>query len=72
MISELANQIIAQFSECLSKRLTDSGAGSTEPSGQVSGARPVQTSQPLDVTSMGLRALWVSVIRWLKGLFVRS
>ena len=72
MASQLANQIIGQFSECLSKRLTDTGAEAAERADQVSDERLVQPNQRLDVTSMGLRALWVSIIRWLKGLFARS
>ena len=63
MITDVASQIIGKFADCLRDQVTDA-----EVSGETEAVPPPQAA-PVSVASIGLRALWNSVVKSIKRIF---
>jgi carbon monoxide dehydrogenase subunit G len=70
MITDVASQIIGKFADCLRDQVVraDSPAGAD---GDTPPAPPPQAA-PVQVTSVGLRALWNALVRSVKRMFGAS
>ena len=63
MITDVASQIIGKFADCLRDQVANAKVSSeTE-------AVPPPQAAPVSVTSIGLRALWNSVVKSIKRIF---
>ncbi len=78
MVADLAQQIIAQFADCLEKNVIaqelakngDNAAAGTE--GLQASPAPITPAAPVQMGGMGLKILWNAIVRGIKGLFGRS
>lgn len=66
MITQVASQIIDKFADCLRDQVANVGS-----SDETEAVQPPQTA-PISVASVGLRALWNSIVRSIKRMFGAS
>ena len=66
MITQVASQIIDKFADCLRDQVANVGS-----SDETAAVQPPQ-SAPISVASVGLRALWNSIVRSIKRMFGAS
>ena len=66
MITQVASQIIDKFADCLRDQVTNVGS-----SDETEAVQPPQIA-PISVASVGLRALWNSIVRSIKRMFGAS
>ena len=78
MVADLAQQIIAQFADCLEKNVIaqerakngDNAAAGTE--GLQAAPAPITPAAPVQMGGLGFKILWNAIVRGIKGLFGRS
>ena len=79
MVADLAQQIIAQFADCLEKNVIAQELATSAKSGGEAGSDAVRTAPtpitpavPVQMGGMGFKILWNAILRSIKGLFGRS
>ena len=78
MVADLAQQIIAQFADCLEKNVIaqerakngDNTADGAE--NHPAAPAPITPAAPVQMGGMGFKILWNAIVRGIKGLFGRS
>ncbi len=66
MITDVASQIIGKFADCLRDQVANAGSPAEAE------ATPPPQAAPVSVTSVGMRALWNSIVRSIKRMFGAS
>lgn len=72
MISDLSSHLVSQFADCLKRQLTEATSGPATNDGAAETGAAAQPAPPVSALGLGLRLIWMALVRKFRQLFERG
>lgn len=72
MIADLSSHLVSQFADCLKQELATVSRAATSDESLAAPPTPPQTAAPISGLRLGLRMIWMAILRGVRRLFAHG